>query len=479
MKIKMSLTIKFYLIIVSSLIFAIGISILISNFMLSKYYIVQREKKIKNIAVTLQEIDVNSAFKDEFEKLKNKNDINILFLNKVPDFIAENSMLQIMMALSYVTKDEIKRVYNGEIILKKEYSVITSRNEIIVLTKTKNGIILALTSSIASVKEYVNTVIRFGIFTGIIALILTIFINGFFVKKILFPLKKLKEIAEKMAKLDFSDKFDIETGDEIEEFGKTFNYLSNELEFNLTKIKSVSEKLTLEIKKEKEIERKRKEFIGNVSHELKTPIALIMAYSEGLKDNVAIVEDRNYYCDVISSEAKKMDNLVKELLGLMKIEKEEKKLKFEKIKIRDIIKKTIKKFDFDLKELGVKLKCSKNQNNDYIVMADIVKIEQVLDNLISNAINNVNKNGIISIDVLEKNSKIEIEIYNSGSHIPADKIDEIWEPFVKLDKSRNRKYGGTGLGLSIVKGIIKIHNSEIKVENIDNGVKFSFFLEMA
>ncbi|QIB27772.1 sensor histidine kinase [Caloranaerobacter azorensis] len=222
----------------------------------------------------------------------------------------------------------------------------------------------------------------------------------------------------------------------------------------------------------------RKEFISNVSHELKTPIALIKGYAEGLKDNVIDdIESKNFYCEVIMDEAEKMSKLVKDLLDLSQLESGHYSLNKEKFNICNLVDKILNKYSPIFKEKNINVSIKKDDDKMY-VNGDRVRLEQVLVNLINNALNHIGAERVLEVTIRRLSNNAIISIYNSGSFIPEDEIDRIWESFYKVDKSRARKYGGTGLGLSIVKNILKLHNSNYGVRNVKNGVEFWFELEL-
>ena len=237
-------------------------------------------------------------------------------------------------------------------------------------------------------------------------------------------------------------------------------------------------KLTEDIERERRIDKMRKEFISSVSHELKTPIALIQGYAEGLKLNVnEDEENRNFYCDVIMDEAGKMNRLVKDLLDLSQIEAGYFRLEKTVFDISFLVDHVLDKYRPILLEKGLKVDVEKKEN--VAVNGDIVRIEQVLVNLLNNAINHVDDSKLIKITVTTRNEKIRVSVYNSGKTIPEESLDKIWTSFYKVDKARTRAYGGTGLGLSVVRAILELHRNAFGVENHINGVTFWFEVDRA
>lgn len=292
------------------------------------------------------------------------------------------------------------------------------------------------------------------------------------------PLVELNNAALKMAKLDFTEKCEVTTEDEIGNLGKTLNFLAKNLSDALSSLKESNKQLRRDIEKEKELENMRKEFVAAVSHELKTPISLIEGYAEGIKDNIVQGEDRDYYLDVIIDEAKKMANMVSDMLELSKLESGNFKIEMNEFYLDMTINETIKRLE--------KIKGDKDTDRTFTIVSSVDKnlevlgdedrIEEVITNFLTNAIRHVKDKGNIYVRTLTKDDKIFVEIENEGEQIREEDMKKIWDRFYKIDKSRNRSLGGTGLGLSIVKHILQLHNSDFGVENTENGVKFYFSL---
>ena len=223
----------------------------------------------------------------------------------------------------------------------------------------------------------------------------------------------------------------------------------------------------------------RKQFISDVSHELKTPIALIQGYAEGLVENVVNDEEsKKFYSEVILDEANKMDRLVKQLLELMKLEYGNRKFDNTNFNVVELINEVVKNSKLMHEEQNIKIEI--NSKDEIIVNADDFYIEQVLTNYFTNAIKHVQEvNGkkLIRITVEERESKIRIIVFNTGKNIDEENLSRIWNRFYKVDESRNREDGGTGIGLSLVKAIMNNYGNDYGVENRENGVEFYFELD--
>ncbi len=244
-------------------------------------------------------------------------------------------------------------------------------------------------------------------------------------------------------------------------------------------LKNANYELQKDIEKKEKIENMRTEFIGNVSHELKTPIALIQGYAEGLKEGISDdPESRAFYCEVIMDEANKMNQLVKNLLTLNQLEFGEEEVAFESFDIVELIQGILQSSEILIGQKQAQVRFKAEQ--PVYVWADEFKVEQVLRNYLSNALNHLDNERIIDIrlNVREDSQKIRVSVFNTGAQIPKEDKEQIWNKFYKVDKARTREYGGHGIGLSIVRAIMESFHQEYGVDNYENGVAFWFELDL-
>ena len=224
-------------------------------------------------------------------------------------------------------------------------------------------------------------------------------------------------------------------------------------------------------------ENMRGEFLGNVSHELKTPIALIQGYAEGLKEGVNDdPESREFYCDVIMDEASKMNQMVKNLLTLNQLEFGDEDIVFDRFNLTALVRGVLQSMEIMADQAGAKILL--HTEEDIYAWADEFKVEQVVKNYVSNACHHVSGDMVIEVKMVQKDGKVRVSVFNTGTPIPEADIAHIWDKFYKVDKAHTREYGGNGIGLSIVKAIMKSFHQEYGVKNYDNGVEFWFELDV-
>ena len=306
------------------------------------------------------------------------------------------------------------------------------------------------------------------ILSGLIIMVVT--------RRITRPISELTDLSKKMSDLDFEAKYESKVGNEIDVLGDNFNRMSSQLETTISELKSANNELQRDIEDKIKIDKMRKEFLDNVSHELKTPIALIQGYAEGLKENISDdPESREFYCDVIMDEASKMNKLVKNLLTLNQLESGKDAVVMERFDIVSLIRGVLQTMNIMIgqKEANVIFEAEK----PVYVWADEFKIEEVVTNYVSNALNHLDGEKEIEIKLQDEDNRVKISVFNTGTPIPEADVPNLWNKFYKVDKARTREYGGSGIGLSIVKAIMESMNQEYGVQNFDNGVEFWFTLD--
>ena len=501
-KFSHSLRVKITLIIlllISILLLSIGI---LNNFGLTWYY--QNEKvseiheaylKLDNEVKKLSEDGqtiigesedsesvVNESVSNIILDYSNKHNITIALVDSMTNKAIYSSQREGDMFL-----DRIQEGFIGNKNIKKKDILYKSDNYTIILHNTQqnssfiegfgycsdNQTIVIMSTPVAGLKESVNISNKFLIYVAVIGFFITVIITFLITKMITSPILQLAEISNKMGKLDFTARYMGKRSDEIQTLGQNMNYMSDRLKKAISKLQEANEVLKEDIKRKEAIDEMRKDFIANVSHELKTPIALIQGYAEGLNEGLCEDEEsRKYYTEVIMDESEKMNKMVKQLLTLSSLESGNSILHKENFNMTSLTEGVLSSISILIGEKNVKVDF--DTSRDVFLYADEFKIEEVVTNCISNAIHHVNDNGTIKIDVSEDESNVYFSVYNTGNQIPEKDLANVWEKFFKVDKAHSRSYGGSGIGLSIVKAIIEAHGGEVKVANKSDGVEFGF-----
>lgn len=339
-----------------------------------------------------------------------------------------------------------------------------------------NGYLIVIRTSMDAVNNsatFTNKIfLYFSIAILLLAAIVISCISRYFTK----PIHDMSIVAKRMCDLDFNAKVTVKTKDEIGELGNSMNQLSTKLESTISELKTANAELHHDIEKKIQIDEMRKDFLSQVSHELKTPIALIQGYAEGLKESINDdPESQTFYCEVIMDEANKMNNMVKKLMSLNELEFGQGQVEMTRFDIVELIQNVCQASDILREDTKAELEIQTDQPQ--YVWADEFLIEEVVTNYITNAIHYVTPGGKITVRLVPMEKELQVVVYNTGKQIPQDELDKIWIKFYKVDKARTREYGGSGIGLSIVAAAMEAHGKAYGVRNVDDGVEFYFNLD--
>lgn len=339
-----------------------------------------------------------------------------------------------------------------------------------------NSTLFIMSMPLAGIHDSVMLANRFTTFVGFVALILGTIIMYFVANRVIKPVLALAALSEKMSNLDFDARYEADAQDEIGILGRNMNNLSSRLKDAIGALQDANRQLQHDIDEKTQIDEMRKEFIANVSHELKTPIALIQGYAEGLTEGMCEDEEsRNYYCEVIMDEAGKMNKMVKQLLTLTALEFGNDAPSMDTFDITELIQDLIRSSSILIQQNEATV-CYK-PDGPCMVFADEFKIEEVVTNYLTNAIHHLDGERRIEIRVEKIGETVKVTVFNTGNPIPEADLPNLWTKFYKVDKARTRAYGGSGIGLSIVKAIMDIHHQSCGVANVEGGVEFWFTLQ--
>ena len=301
---------------------------------------------------------------------------------------------------------------------------------------------------------------NFNMFIIWITVIIEIIISAIVIKIvtnqiIIRPIDNINNVAKRLAKGEVEKRVVVNCNNEIGELAESFNMMAECLEKSDTK---------------------RREFISNVSHELRSPITSIKGFIGGILDGVIPRDRENYYLKIVYDEVDRLARLVNDLLDMSAMESGKFNLAITEFDINQVISLCILNLEHKIQEKGLNVKATFHNNRAY-VLGDRDRIIQVVTNIIENSIKYSNDDGEIKIDVYSKGEKIYVDIFNSGECIEEKELNKIWDRFYKSDKSRTNKLS-TGLGLPIVRSILSQHNEDIWVKNIEGkGVSFIFTLK--
>lgn len=483
--IKQQMTVVFIGLIVCFLL----VILVINARFLEPYYISNKQTEFILIYEKLREAIEGDLIEDEevintLQRLAEKNNISFLVIDNQNSRVITNvhdmNMLENQLK-GYLLNQAQKESKLLEV--TEAYQIAQSRDKwnkteyIEMWGNFSNGDPFLLRSPIESIRKSAEISNRFLVYVGCMMVAVCIVLVWYFSKRLTGPIQELAVLSERMADLDFDVKYTSGGSDEIGELGANFNRMSEKLESTISELKRANNSLQKDIERKEKLVQMRSEFMGNVSHELKTPIALIQGYAEGLKEGVNDdPESRDFYCDVIMDEAAKMNQMVKNLMALNQLEFGDEEIEFERFNLTELINGVIQSMEIVAQQKGAKMIF--RQQEPVYVWADEFKTEQVVRNYISNAYHHLDGDKVVEVKIIQEAGKARVTVFNTGTPIPEEAVPHIWDKFYKVDKAHTREYGGNGIGLSIVKAVMESFHQKYGVRNYDNGVEFWFEIDM-
>ncbi|MCU5473963.1 HAMP domain-containing sensor histidine kinase [Bacillus paranthracis] len=445
---------KLFLSISLTVILIFTISLLLINYLLPKYNIYKTRENLNEFTVQIQNTPVNEL-EEVIRTIESENNVTVAYtpINQSEDDMNEALRMQltkkkVVLNKLWITKDEVMKV-KAEGQSNKLYDQEKLKASFFAKYIAKGNTIILMGTSIAHSNEVIKTLNTFYLYIVCFSLLLIILLVWILSKIITTPLKDLSDVAQDISHLKFK-RTKVKTNDEIGELANSINVMSEKLHEAHQDLTDRNEHL--------------KRFMSDVTHELKTPIALVKAYSMGIKDGL----DDGTYVDTIIKQTDQISNLIEELLRFSKLERDV--LQKEEFSIKSLLQSIIDKHKIELDSKEIDLHVNYNVG-DAIIYADVNKMSMVLQNLISNAIKyTINQN--VKITLEDRNESVYFQIQNGMNAEQMKDIDKIWEPFYVLESSRSKDHSGTGLGLAIVKSILERHGFDYGVSTIEGEIRF-------
>lgn len=489
-KMLKSIRMKLFFTLTIVVVIIVFLLIFVNSVVLESYYLYSKVNTLLNVYSKVNtyynELPSNVDVELELEKIAVNNNFDIILKTNddINIYSSNRNFLDTLGKINVLSKDTNNKnmIYSKDNVQIRTMNDTKTDSKIALLTANlDNGYKLYIRLSIASIQDSVKISNSFLFLIGSMVVVIGGIVVSIISNKYTKPILELNNIARRMANLDFSKKYvENETDDEINNLGKSINIVSEKLEKTIKELKRTNIELEKDVEQKSRIDEMRKQFISDVSHELKTPIAIIQGYAEGLAENVTTDEEsKKFYVEVIQDEANRMDKLVKQLLELMKLEYGKREFNNTRFDITELIREVIRKTEIIREDENIEV--IYNTKESAYVYADDFYIEQVITNYITNAIKHsqeVNGKKYIEIKVEKQDKKVRIKVYNTGEKISEEDLNRIWKRFYKIDTSRNREKGGSGIGLSLVKAIMNNYKNDFGVYNKDDGVEFYFELDL-
>jgi len=329
---------------------------------------------------------------------------------------------------------------------------------------------LLMFATLQPINEASHVMLQFAPYVLVIVLLISITGAAVYSRLITRPLLNVNRVAEQMANLDLTHTSMIDSNDEIGELSRSLNRLSCNLQESMADLQQANQQLSIEIDKVRELEGKRSDFIATVSHELKTPVTAVSGQIEGMIHNIGAYKDRDKYLQRSYVIMKDMEKLVHELLNISKLESAGFEPQLALVNVSNLVQNSMRRLEYVSKTKSIVVV---PEIVDFVwIRADRNLIEKAITNVIQNAIQYSTPGERVMLRLESTKDHGVLQVLNTGASIPSDLLSEIFEPFQRIEKSRNRNTGGSGLGLYIVKQILDIHHIEYNISNTEKGVLF-------
>lgn len=366
-------------------------------------------------------------------------------------------------------REEMKNVPNARVAGEPKADLTTLRLQGNFIYEDQE-IFCLMALPMTSIENSVEILGRSNMWIALFAVVFGLYLALFFSKSITKPIREIEQVSIKLAELDFSKKANEQTSSlEMASLAHSINKMSSKLEENISELNVSNAKLEEELEYHKQLEEMQRDFMGNVSHEMKTPLALLQLYAANLKSDLAGI-DREYYYDTMVEEASRLSDMVSSMLTMSSVESGIYEMNKEKFSFSSLCNNFAMKMEPLLEDFEVLFEIEPNLE----VEGDAKYLEQAMKNYVTNATCHTPKGGLIKICAKREGRDILFLVQNEGEKIAREELELIWNRFYRSDKARIRGNHNVGLGLSIVKTIIEKHDGSCGVENIANGVLFFY-----
>ena len=403
----------------------------------------------------------NGAVQEKIEALAEKLDLRITVIDKQGKVLGDSDENPALMENHNDRPEIVKAVENGFGQSTRFSDTLEYNMKYVAVRVENSGDLLGFVRfslPFSEVQLQLQLIYRTVLFSAIVAIIIALTVAYLLSRSITLPISRMQDAAQRIAKGDFSRKVNIKSKDELGQLAKSLNIMAAELQQRMENLRRMN--------------RIRTDFVANVSHELKTPLTLIKGYIETLQDKAMNDKDKAHrFISIIKEHTNRLENIIEDLLSLSELELSKDCLSKTEFNLKKLVDEVTLSFGYALDSKHHSLSVGL-QGHDFRIKADRDKIEQVIVNLIDNAIKYTNQAGKINILLIEHQNDITLIVEDNGIGIPQDDIDRVFERFYRVDKARSRELGGTGLGLGIAKHIILAHKGQISIESeINQGTK--------
>ena len=470
-----------FMVFTGALVITLLLCQIIFNVFFSKPYLVEFKKsQAEGLFKTIR-----NGYTDDFYTLYNMtttaedNNINVLVFSDTGFIYSNKTMDSRMIRRTFIALNPLLNTifsFDPEAMVvdipQSDMQVISLNGK---FTYEDGNRYVIIESPVESISTIVKLLSRANVLIFSLALVVGLTCAFIFSRKFSKPIIEIMGVAQNVANLKFDVKANENVGTaELSDLSQSINMMADKLILLIADLQRKNRKLQFDIEHQLRLDKMRREFVANVSHELKTPLCLLMIYSENLKANIDTI-DKDFYCDTIIDEVKKLDEMAKSLLDLSAIEYGLSAMNLVKFNFSELINDIVASTSLMFEELRTFVRVE----NELYITGDSNYLEQAARNYIVNAVSHTSAGNKMEIHLTSDDESVFFSVFNEGKCIASDDMDQIWESFYKTDKARVRgDETHSGLGLYIVKTIVNAHSGEYGIRNIENGVEFWFSIPL-
>ena len=443
-------------------------NVILTYFFMAPFSTLFYRDQMSDLGDSLEKMNITDGqeFDDKIDEIDDQFGVKITVIDGEKNILhttravlrTDSNYWRLSMELFDVDRTKIDEGKNAFLTRNRQQKNNKKTVQLIMIQKIDNNQYVVMSRSYQSLQNAMYSAIIFELVAGIVIIFLGWIIVYRLSRYMVIPIRKMTATAEQISNLEFDSKIDVTGTDELGQLGHSINKMSERLEMNMSQLQDDIEK--------------RKRLVRNLSHEIKSPIAVIMGYADRMKVVITKNPEKALeYCEIISNESARVDVLVKEMLEFSKIEQKADELNIEDIEVQEFFEDIEKRFCEEHMESNIQFSAECDSKD--IVCADYLLLERAIYNLVNNAVSHGDREHMqIKVSGRLNDGFYEFRVFNTGSHIAETEMESIWEPFNKVDKVRTRGKQGYGVGLSIVYEIVGLHEGYCTVENKENGVEF-------
>ncbi|KMJ57449.1 histidine kinase [Bacillus sp. LL01] len=436
---------KIWLTIISVSVLTIILVVVVSYYLYQTLYIEKQTDMLMKQGQALEQVYYTNSSEDfaqQLDWLEASSETYVIFTDD-PMQLASGAPFDSFAEENLITFTERQKLLKGETLtFTKFHTGLGQEIRAVVIPLSMDDrleAVIFLYMPLTAITEAFQPIRNFLLVGMVLLILLLAFVGTKITNRLVRPIKQMERVAKDIAQGDFSKRLEIKGEDEMASLGRSINTMSSNLD---------------------EVDRSMREFLGNVSHELRTPISYLKGYSEALDEGIITTEK---YTETVRKETDRMNRLVHDLLDLAQLEGDSYPINKEPVILAEVVKEVLGRFQLQLNDRH--LVTELDLDEEVVVNGDNRRLDQVIDNLVSNAIKYSPDKRTIRISVVEGKGTAILKIEDNGIGIPEDDVPYIFERFYRVEKARTRKSGGTGLGLSIVQQIVNKHDGNIEVDS--------------